>query len=57
VAAARAGWRAEQRSLDPARLVSVDETGMAINQNQISIRGSTPNMKEGAGRLLQQNRH
>ena len=25
------------------------------NQNQDSIRGSTPNVKEGAGRLLQQN--
>jgi hypothetical protein len=27
------------------------------NQNQNSNRGITPNVKEGAGRLLQQNRH
>jgi len=31
VAAARARWRAEQPSLDPARLVFVDETGTATN--------------------------
>jgi hypothetical protein len=56
-AAARARWRAEQPSLDRARLVFVDEAGTATNQNQNCIRGSTPNVKEGAARPLQQNRH
>jgi transposase len=31
VAAARARWKAEQKGLDPARLVFVDETGTATN--------------------------
>src|SRR6187402_504093 len=31
VAAARAAWRAMQRSLDPAKLVFIDETSAATN--------------------------
>jgi hypothetical protein len=53
----RERWRAEQPSLDPVRLVFVDETGTANNQNQNSIRRSSPNVKEGAARPMQQNRH
>src|SRR5262245_12245190 len=32
------------------------DSSKKANQNQDSIRGSTPNVKEGVGRLLQQNR-
>jgi transposase len=40
VAAAREDWRADQRSLDPAKLVFIDETGCATNMAR--LRGWAP---------------
>ena len=49
MAAARQRWREDQPSLDPARLVFIDETGTSTNM--VRTRGRAPRGKRLVGRV------
>ena len=49
MAAARQRWREDQPSLDPARLVFIDETGTSTNM--VRTRGRAPRGRRLVGRV------